>query len=719
MVPEKLILAEKIVILGYSPTGGGHATRALEVVIQALRDEHLKKDDVIIFHLPNIHNAAPKFNPGLAPIDRAAKRLTIRGVHVLMVVADKAVVGYLNNGGCSDNAEILKNFAAYPYRERARHKDITKCAQTWVADSGEGAIQVYGGDNETDEMSDEKAKNKKIAFEHTISAKDLFSSLSKVAENIIDKVYVITDMDPYLQKAAKLAGIPDERRLDQQSHAILLQNLGQLTEKFQKSRADKGAKLISLEERHAKENAILAKVLDGTGSKVSHIALGENNTLQRRLKDTKCLLEAINDRKPIDKNTSRKEVKQKVLSVLNQFAREIPLDKSYDGELGGIMKHPSLVLENAQNIVYIYIHGGAIKKIAEHIQNRINQSDAGYKDKVFLFCRKGGMNKVLCPACRTITTPNAMELAYLAGADGITNTGAGTTGEFAFLHRLGGDRSHLALFPQIDQHEQQTNAKFMLKLFARDVPASNLDDSCMTASSINPLSDSFILDGHLEDNYEETIDKLMKRRLEHDEEGATMEELFNGVLFPNAICTIPKQASDILFGENNWQETNPDSYEISIAEQQMRSNDQLTAHRRYLKFVVKALMELEKHWVEEIEREEYGAVKPVDGFFTQSVDFKLKQKDAPILRTDKVEDICMYLKDPALVNNLLDSSPSENKNLEEDVAQENRKGQIFANYSNVCSFFTSVSRHKYTNGDAKTLSQRLITELGQQVTLGF
>lgn len=713
MVSEKLIDAEKIIILGYSPTGGGHATRALEIVIQALRDGHLKKDDVIILHLPNIHNAAPKFNPGLAPIDRAAKKLSIHGIHVLMAITDKAIIGYLDNEGCSDNAEILKNFADYPYREKAQHQDIIECAQTWVADKG--AIQVYGGDNETDEMSNEKEQKKQVALEHTISAKDLFSSLSKVTK--MDKIYVITDMDPYLQKAAKSAGIPNERCLDQQSHAILIQHLDQLTDKFQKNSTEKGAKLISLEERLNKENAILAKVLDGTGSKVSHIALGKNNTLQRRLKDTKCLLEAITDRKPIDQYTSRKEIKQKVLSVLKQFARKIPVDQSYDGELGGIMHHPNLILENAKNIVYIYIHGDGMKKIADHIRNQINQNEAGFNDKVFLFCRKGAINKVLCPACRTITTPNAMELAYLAGADGITNTGAGTTGEFAFLHRLGGDRSHIALFPQIDQHEQETNAEFMFKLFEGNVLTSNLDDSYMTESSTNPLSDSLILNGHLRNNYEGTIDKLVKRTMDHDPENSTMRDLFNGVLFPKTISTTPKQASDILFGQNNWQETNPDSYDISIAEQQMRNNNQLTAHRRYLKFVVKALIELERHCEDEIGKGE--AIKKVDGFFATSIHFKLKQKGASILSTKKIEDICRYLKDPELIKNLLNSSSSENSSVEEDITQENRKGEIFANYSKISSFFTNVSQHEYTNAQAKKLSQTLIHELGQQVKLGF
>lgn len=705
MISEKLTHAEKIVILGYSPTGGGHASRALEIVIQAVRDEHLKKDDVVILHLPNIHNAEPKFNPGLAPIDRAAKRLNLRGVHVLMAITDKAVIGHLDNEGCSDNAQILKTFADYPYRAKARHQDITKCAQTWLAETG--AVQVYGGDNETYEMNPEKAQRKQIALQNTISAKDLFSSLSNIQENILKKVHVISDMDPYLQKAAKKTNIPDKRRLDQQSHAILIQNLEQLTEKIQKKSIEKGANLIPVEDRLSKENAVLAKVLDGTGSKVNHIALGENNTLQRRLKDTKCLLEALTDRKTISEDTSRKEVKQKVLLVLDQLARKIPLDRPYDGELGGIMHYPNLRLENAQNIVYIYIHGGAIKKIGDHIRYRINQNDSDYNDKVFIFCRKGAINKALCPACKTITTPNAMELAYLAGADGITNTGAGTTGEFAFLHRQGGDKSHIALFPQIDQHEQETNAEYIKKLF-----------ESISCPQINPFPDSPIFDGHLKDNFAETIDKLIKRKSAHNGDEGAMKELFDGVLFPNTISTIPKQASDILFGQKNWQEISPDSYEISIAEQHMRSNNQLTANRRYLKLIVKALVELEKHCMEEIKAG--GATKKVDGLLSTAIfHFKLKQKDVPILSANKVEDLCMYLKDPALVKNLLDCSQSKNKSLEENDAQKNGKEQIFTNYSKTCSFFINVSKHEYTNEQAQKLSQTLMKELGQQVTLGF
>lgn len=66
--------------------------------------------------------------------------------------------------------------------------------------------------------------------------------------------------------------------------------------------------------------------------------------------------------------------------------------------------------------------------------------NSDYINKVFVFCGKN-----------FIPGYNAMHLSYLVDADGITIAGAGTSGEFSYLHREGGAKSNLLILP-IENH---------------------------------------------------------------------------------------------------------------------------------------------------------------------------------------------------------------------------------------------------------------------------
>ena len=44
----------KVLVVGYSPTGGGHTARTLNIVHQGLEEGHLKEGDCVVFHAPEV-----------------------------------------------------------------------------------------------------------------------------------------------------------------------------------------------------------------------------------------------------------------------------------------------------------------------------------------------------------------------------------------------------------------------------------------------------------------------------------------------------------------------------------------------------------------------------------------------------------------------------------------------------------------------------------------
>ncbi|MBF1994344.1 hypothetical protein HW114_01800 [Serratia symbiotica] len=103
-------------------------------------------------------------------------------------------------------------------------------------------------------------------------------------------------------------------------------------------------------------------------------------------------------------------------------------------------------LEDIEKLVYVYAH----KKtniIAEHIIKHLKIKNSDYLNEFFIFCGKDA-----------IPGYNAMHLAYLVDADGITTAGAGTSGEFAYLYKEGGVKSNLLILPIENHNEQVANA---------------------------------------------------------------------------------------------------------------------------------------------------------------------------------------------------------------------------------------------------------------------
>ena len=381
-----------VLAVGYSPTGGGHTARLLNVVHEAVRQGTLPAGSTVILHVPEQWEGQPR----PAALRQLADKLKHNGINVVVAEADKSVYGFLDKKtGGSDDASILDKLAHYSQRGPDTTTQLTDC-------------RAYRGSDDLQALP-------------SISAKDLMQSLHDLAGDAMpDKVRVLTDMDPYLQKAAQQQAVPGAHRLDQQNHAILFSP--------------------AAEANHAPKNALLAKVLGGTAEKISHIGLGDKNTLLE--------LQELAGKLGLTEHTTRSEARQQVSAYLLQHGLLNPPLGS--GKFEGVLARPSLTqAAQVQNIVYVYAHNNT-NRIAQHVKAQIAQGKPEYQNSLFLFCGP-----------KAVSGANAMHLAYLGDGDGMTTAGAGTNGEFAWLHNAGEARGDLMVLPIAGHNEQEANAKFL------------------------------------------------------------------------------------------------------------------------------------------------------------------------------------------------------------------------------------------------------------------
>lgn len=498
-VQDVISKASKVLVIGYSPTGGGHTGRIFSIIEQAIEDGHVNKEDVLIFHCP------PKWeNTDRPELNRITTILEKNGIHVVFTLADKSVYGYLKKDGSSDDGKILERFASYPQRSKNQHADIIACAVLWSSHTSDLLPTQFIYSEGMDTL--------------VISSKHLMQSLVRALDNKTDKLYVITDMDPYLQKAAIAAGVSPRHCLDQQNHAILLDNADLSSSSY----------------------ALLAKVLSASGGKISHIELGDKNTL--------FAIENLLNDLGISVKTGKATAKHLVIDVLYCYGAKINLKEKYSQTKAGVMWPEGLQPQDVQQIIYIYAHAHT-PEIGELIRKKIESKDSCYVDKLFLFCSQGAILE---------KNYNAMHLAYIAEASGITTAGAGTTGEFAYLHTRARWRSHLLILPIHGHNEQTANAKFI---------ANKCKDNVLYASEIDILFQ---------------INELVKIAPLKPGRDEYMDTFINAITNKN---TYSRQASEILF--ENLEHTQ--SLRLNAMARMMCESQAFKINRRYIKAVFQVL----------------------------------------------------------------------------------------------------------------------------------
>ena len=96
--------AAKVVVIGYSPTGGGHTARTFSIIDSAFQNHYLKRGDTVVLHCPPIWEGANRRD-----IDTFTERFQKCGLNVVLTLADKTVYGYLDSHtGASNDSEIIR-----------------------------------------------------------------------------------------------------------------------------------------------------------------------------------------------------------------------------------------------------------------------------------------------------------------------------------------------------------------------------------------------------------------------------------------------------------------------------------------------------------------------------------------------------------------------------------------------------------------------------------
>ncbi|GLT16652.1 hypothetical protein GCM10007938_04280 [Vibrio zhanjiangensis] len=485
----------KCLVVGYSPTGGGHTSRTLNIVKMALEKNKLPYGSSVIFHVPPAWpETSSKKSPLTKPLLDLCRLLAVNNIHVILSQCDKPIYGYLTENGGSDDPQIMRRLASYPQRQ-VSDKTLLD-ARLFNPNSHES---VYGS----------------IPI---ITAKNLFSTLtdtscgSAIAK---EKIYVLTDMAPDLQKAASKHDISKTHRIDQQNHAIMLKP--------------------DMRDDNAPQNALLAKVLGGTGEQISHIGLGEKNTLSDIVNSLKKL--------GITANSTLEEARQAVYNIALSCAKTPEEVFPIDGFTGVITGDKSISPEHVKGITYVYAH----KKnnaIIEHIINGINKHKPEYKNHLFVIC-----------GAKAIPGHNALHLSYIADANGITTAGAGTVGESVYLHTTNSSKSHLLVLPIENHNEQEANTLYLQS---------------------HSVMNQYVTSG-LNKDLTTTLSAFFKRPLAKS--SSNIKPLYTAIQSDD---TYVKQACDTLFGDSL---PNTQSNHLSLRQQTMRRDIHLTAHRRYFKLV--------------------------------------------------------------------------------------------------------------------------------------
>ena len=245
-----------------------------------------------------------------------------------------------------------------------------------------------------------------------------------------------------------------------------------------------------------------------------------------------------------------------------------------------------------KQIVYVYAHQKT-DAIAKHIREKLGieppgEADPDYANKAFLFC--GG---------QAVKGYNAMHLAYLAEADGVTTAGAGTTGEFAYLNKAG-NQSRLLVLPIEGHNEQGRNADVMAESFKDHVTVarttsditSKLDELMSKPAPV--LTQAPIVSESL-DTVSTTPAPTVVPEVMHSAEAAptarSMEKELTALSHPE---TYVQQATDILF-KGIVHEVTSEMGKMKALEEKMRNDPLLKASRHYVKLVFQVFDQIQQN----------------------------------------------------------------------------------------------------------------------------
>lgn len=583
--------ASKILFLGFASTGGGHTDRMFNVVRSLLSkaksaasDDPLKHAQeaaglindktVVILMVPPMWPPEP--TKYLASTTKFLGELLDAKCKVLVFRAPKTATGlYDAEGG---RGAILKHFARFPF---ANPKAVTIHFDTYQQHLDKSSFSKLA------EFLEESAA--------LISAKDLVKQVVADAGDA-GKIHAITDMDYALTRALAKAGVPAKNMMDQENHLGLFIN-------------DPTAATNLV------EYCLMGKVLpaDGQNSKVSHIGFAD----KKKIKDILDVPNPVVHLKALvdDLRANGQDVQnmfkmlgldnpyvgQKfdewhctasrrfVLNFFKNYGRQLAVehlpesDSSASGIVWGSGPLTSMNPDKVTGIVYLYV-SQYTPKVLKYIHQALTDTSTtgtkkalteAYKSTLFVLCAPDTIDpmrikihlKMPHPEDAKVPVPirqatNALALCYLAGADGISQGGAGTLSEYAYLAAGSGGFSRLLCWPMGGQDEQQSNAQFMKKLYAG------------------------FFDVVEEKSFGAALDELVALRVRLPDNGYWGSYLTNVI---NSQLTVADQAADILLADAPAIDSD---VELALKNKSAQSSG-LRATYRLLKICVQMFDQLE------------------------------------------------------------------------------------------------------------------------------
>ena len=414
---ELLKQADKVLVLEYSSTGGGHTARSLDPIKQALKDGTLKKGDCVVLLAPPRWpsdfrgDRVDKLHKYAADIGAAAT-----GVNVIIKQSDKSVTGIYKPGGASDNVAMLKDFVYKPRRDVEAIK---------LSSSPTHQTRAISPD--------------RFPTGHGESAKAILKGLvDAVGDADKQKITVLGDMAPFLQKAAKALDI--NNRVEIGNHQGLF--LGEARESLGN-----------------KDLAYLFKA--SSGGLPNKLALVEYANDLNVVADLKIALTALD----IRPETTQTQARAKAVAHLLEYGVRNDLEEPRDrGFKNGILVGKGVAnASDVKAVIFLYVNDYT-SSVVSKLRERIADQPETYGKTLFAICGGGGINAANATSERARKADNILQVMYAASADGVSNAGFGTTSEYFYLAK-NGSAARLVVAPVENQHEQEANAAQLVEEF--------------------------------------------------------------------------------------------------------------------------------------------------------------------------------------------------------------------------------------------------------------
>ena len=444
--PSKVLAAaDQVVIVGWSSMGLGHTGRVFAPILLAAEDHTLRPGDVVIVHVPLPWGDEQKQISANKALNHFRIELQKKGIKVAFVRSDKTVradyIGpdsFLGKPGHSNNVAAMASFALQPYRSAPPASSIEWDDLFEQTESlGESIDQT-----DLDRLPVATASDVLAQFQASANLsrakpvsggmqppKQPNTSLNESMGKAPLNVAVLTDMDPYLAKAACRATI---RSVSQSNHA----NLFSLP-------SDDSVAALKVATESNRTLFIWSKVEYGANNGHFH---AEISTSRNTLSSFKCTAKTVREDFGIDEHTgkakTRNIVTQRFLAQGNLIDAK---SDTYEGEPGIFVGD-----REPQNIVLLYTQG-LTKQYGRHILKRMEEQDPNYYKTMFVVCAPGSFNGGL----------NALQVGMFANAGIVMAGGFGTTSEAWRALEHGDYQGVINVRPVPFQREQETNANRM------------------------------------------------------------------------------------------------------------------------------------------------------------------------------------------------------------------------------------------------------------------